>query len=36
VILAGMITKIEVWDKSCWDDYQNKVLSEEELEHLDF
>ena len=36
VVLAGMITRIEIWDKKMWEDLQSKELSEEDLLHLDF
>jgi MraZ protein len=38
VILAGMITRIEVWNKIKWEELQerNKTLPEEDLLHLDF
>ncbi len=37
-ILAGMLTRVEIWDKEIWDELQekNKTLDEEDLLHLDF
>lgn len=36
VVLAGMISKIEIWDKKSWEAVQDKELSEDDLLHLDF
>jgi MraZ protein len=35
-VMAGMLTRIEIWDKKMWDELQSKELSEEDLLHLDF
>ncbi len=37
-VLAGMLTRIEIWDKEKWEELQdrNKTLDEDDLSHLDF
>jgi MraZ protein len=36
VVLAGIITRIELWDKKKWEQVQSKQISEDDLLHLDF